>query len=124
MPIFDHSHPKTSNNKDDWNPVKYLNVLHHNRTQKQLQYFFLISFKNLTASFFGYFGHVWLLSSKIDNPTCGSFDLDELQNNSIHNLFSEILSKHCRLVTLSTLRMLDHSHHHALHVFMIMPITF
>ena len=37
--IFDHNHPKTSNNKHDWTPIKYLNVLHHNRTQKQ--YFFL-----------------------------------------------------------------------------------
>ena len=32
---------KTSNNKYDWTPIKYLNVLHHNRTQKQLQYFIL-----------------------------------------------------------------------------------
>ena len=35
--LKDHSHPKISNDKHDWNPVKYLNVLHHNRTQKQLQ---------------------------------------------------------------------------------------
>ena len=27
----------TSNNEHDWSPVKYLNVLHHNRTQKKLQ---------------------------------------------------------------------------------------
>ena len=32
---------KTSNNKYDWTPIKYLNVLHHNRTQKQFQYFIL-----------------------------------------------------------------------------------
>ena len=32
--LKDHSHPKISNDKHDWNPVKYLNVLHHNRTQK------------------------------------------------------------------------------------------
>ena len=32
----DHSVEKTSNNKQDWTPIKYLNVLHHNRTQKQL----------------------------------------------------------------------------------------
>ena len=61
--VFDHSHPKISNDKHDWNPVKYLNVLHHNRTQKLLQYFFLI-FNKLP---FWYFGHIWLLSSKIDN---------------------------------------------------------
>ena len=29
------SKPKTSD-KNDWTPIKYLNVLHHNRTQKQL----------------------------------------------------------------------------------------
>ena len=28
----------TNNNKHDWTPVKYLNVLNHNRTQKQLQH--------------------------------------------------------------------------------------
>ena len=26
----------TSNSEYDWTPVKYLNVLHHNRTQKRL----------------------------------------------------------------------------------------
>ena len=31
----------TSNNEDDWALVKYLNVFHHNRIQKQLQHFFL-----------------------------------------------------------------------------------
>ena len=35
-----HSHPETSNSKHDWNPAKYLNALHDNRTQKQLPYFF------------------------------------------------------------------------------------
>ena len=29
---------KASNNKQDWNLVKYLNDLHQNRTQKQLQH--------------------------------------------------------------------------------------
>ena len=29
---------KTSNNKYDWTPLNYLNVLHYNRTQKQLQH--------------------------------------------------------------------------------------
>ena len=38
---------KISNNKHDWNPIKYLSVLHQNRTQKeQLQYFFLLYCKN------------------------------------------------------------------------------
>ena len=30
------SKPKTSKNRHDWTPIKYLNVLHHNRIQKQL----------------------------------------------------------------------------------------
>ena len=30
-----------SNNQHDWTLVKYLNVLHHNKTQKQLRLFFL-----------------------------------------------------------------------------------
>ena len=30
---------KTRNNKHDWNSIKYLNVLCHNRTQKQLRCF-------------------------------------------------------------------------------------
>ena len=29
-----------SNNKHDWTHVKHLDVLHHNRTQKQLQHSF------------------------------------------------------------------------------------
>ena len=32
--IFHHNHPKTSNNKHDWTPIRYLNVLYHNRAQK------------------------------------------------------------------------------------------
>ena len=31
----------TSNNEHVWTTAKYLNVLHHNRTQKQLRHFFL-----------------------------------------------------------------------------------
>ena len=42
MPILDHNHLKTSNNEHDWKRVTYLNVLLDNRTQKQLQYSFLI----------------------------------------------------------------------------------
>ena len=36
---------KTSDNKHDWTPIKYLSVLHHNRTQKLLQQFFLNIFQ-------------------------------------------------------------------------------
>ena len=32
---------ETRNNKHDWTPIKYLNVFHHNRKQKQLQFSFL-----------------------------------------------------------------------------------
>ena len=32
--FFYHSHPNISNRKRDWTVVKYLNVLHHNSTQK------------------------------------------------------------------------------------------
>ena len=30
---------ETSNNEHDWTPVKYLNVLHHNRTQNSYHNF-------------------------------------------------------------------------------------
>ena len=67
---------KTSNNKHDWDHAKYMNILHQNRTQKQLQYFFLIYCKNLT-NFLFWVLWTYLLKSKIDNPTCWSFDLGE-----------------------------------------------
>ena len=41
----------------------------------------------------------------------------------MNSIMNSILQRHCKLVTLITLRMLDHAHHHALHFFMIMPIT-
>ena len=37
---MDKIRKKTSKSEHDWTPVKYLNVLHHNRTQKQSQQFF------------------------------------------------------------------------------------
>ena len=56
-----HSHPETSNNKHDWNPVKYLNVLHHNRAKSSCDTFSNI-LQNLsklpflsTLDMFGYF---------------------------------------------------------------------
>ena len=36
------------NNKHNWTPTKYLNVLHHNRAHKQLQYFFLYILQKIT----------------------------------------------------------------------------
>ena len=52
---------KTTNNEHDWTPIKYLNVLHHNKTQKQLGHFFLHLAKILSTSCFEYFGHIWPL---------------------------------------------------------------
>ena len=63
-PKFDHNHPKPSNYKHDLNPIKYLNVLHYNRTQKQWQPFLLCIAKIIRTFYFAYFGNVCLLSSK------------------------------------------------------------
>ena len=42
-----------SNNEHDWTAVKYLNVLHQNKTQKRLQhFFFLIYCKNIVRFLF------------------------------------------------------------------------
>ena len=38
QPTFKAASQKASNNKHDWTPVKYLSVLPHNKTQKQLQH--------------------------------------------------------------------------------------
>ena len=113
-PIFEQTRPKTSTNKHDWNPVKYLSVLHHNRTQKQLQYFCLIYCKNLANFLFWVFGNVWLLSSKVDNPICRSFDLDELQMNSIHNLFLRDIVKTLQTCYFEYFENAWSCHHHAL----------
>ena len=73
-------------------PVKYLNVLYHNRTN------------------FGYFGQVWPLPLKTIYQLVVTLMFICMQKmNSIPNLFFEILSRHCTLITLSTLRMLDHT---------------
>ena len=54
--------------------IKYLNDLHHNRTQKELQTFY-----------FGYFGHVWLLPSKMIKPSCRNFDVYLHAKNELHS---------------------------------------
>ena len=59
FPFLTHDHPTTSNNKHNWNPVTHLNVLHQNRTKKQLGYF-LIYWKNLTILIF------WVLWTCLD----------------------------------------------------------
>ena len=48
--------------------------------------FFLIYCKNLRTSYFGYFGHVWLLPSKVIMPTCRSFVFIYMQKNEFHSL--------------------------------------
>ena len=51
---------KTSNNEHDWIPIKYLNVLHHNRTTSSCNNIAKI----LPTSYFGYFGNAWPLPSR------------------------------------------------------------
>ena len=75
----------TYNNKYDWTLKKYLNVLHHNRMQKQLQYFSWYIAKILLTSYFVYFGHFWLLPSKILIPTCRNFDVYLHAKNELHS---------------------------------------
>ena len=84
-PIFDHNHQKTSNRKHDWTPIKYLNVLHHNRTQKQLQFFFLIYCKNITNFLFWI---LWPFPSKIIMQSFRNFDVCLYEKmKSISNFF-------------------------------------
>ena len=59
----------TRKNEHNWNPVKYLNVLHHSRTQNYIV-------KILLTSYFGYFGHVWSTPSTTIMPTCRNFDVN------------------------------------------------
>ena len=61
-------------------PIKYLNVLHHNRTQKQLWYFFRNIFRKMLPTFyFGYFGHVWSFPSKTVMPTLMFIYMQKIQ---------------------------------------------
>ena len=53
-----------TSNKYDWTSVKYLNVLHHNGTQKQFTILFLHIAKILPISYFGYSEQVWAPPSK------------------------------------------------------------
>ena len=57
----------TSNNKHDWNSKKYLNVLHHNRTQCSCNNFFLIYCKNITNFLFWVFWTCMATFIKKDN---------------------------------------------------------
>ena len=85
MPIFDHNHPKTSNNEHDRNPIKDINVLSHNRTQKQLQYVSFIYFKNSTNFIFWILWICLATFIKNDNLTCTSFDVYLHAKNELHS---------------------------------------
>ena len=84
-PIFDHNHPKTSNNKHDWTSVKYQNVLHHNRARKQLQYY-----KNISNFLFWVLWTCLAFSIKNEN-TNFDFYLHEKMNSTPN--FFEILQR-------------------------------
>ena len=90
--ISDHNYLKTSNSQHDWMLVKYLNIFHHNRTQKQLRHFFFLA-KIYPSSYFRYFGHVWSLPSKTIMPTCRNFDVYLHAKNELHSwlLFWDIV---------------------------------
>ena len=75
----------TSNKEHDWTPVKYLNVLHHSRTQNPLQHFFLNTLqKYYQLLIFRYFEHVWPLPSKTIMLACRSFDVYPYAKNQLH----------------------------------------
>ena len=75
----------TSNNKHDWTPVKYLNVLHQNRTQSSCDNFFLIYCKNITNFLFWVFWTCMATSSKRIIPTCRDFDVYLHVKNDHHS---------------------------------------
>ena len=58
---------RTSDNEGDCTHVKYLNVLHHNRTQGSCDNFFLIYWKNITKFLFWVFWICLATSTKKDN---------------------------------------------------------
>ena len=74
----------TSNNELDWASVKYLNVLHHNRTQKQLQHISLsILQKYYQIHILGTLDMSGHFHQKI-MPTCRNFDVYRDAKNEIH----------------------------------------
>ena len=85
--IASHNKQKQLSNRHDCTHVKYLNVLYNNRRKKCCNTFFLIYCKILPTSYFGYFGHVWPLASKMILPTCRNFDVYLDAKNSIPNFF-------------------------------------
>ena len=59
-----------SNNEHDWTLVKYLNVLHHNRTHSSWKKISWYITKILPFSYFGYFENVWPLPSTMIISAC------------------------------------------------------
>ena len=91
-PIFDHNHPKTSNNKHDWKRAKYLNVLRHKKTKKLLQYFFLNILQKFNKPLF--LGNLDLSGNFHQKSIIQLVEILILMNSkmsSIHNFFLEIL---------------------------------
>ena len=108
--IFDHNFLKTSNKHDkhDWTSIKYLNDLHHNRTQKQLQYFFLIYCRNI-ANFL--FQILWTCQAiSIKNDYANFYKLWYLSACKKWTPFLTSFLRYCKLVNWTTLRMLHHAH--------------
>ena len=103
------------NSKHDWNLVKYLNIWHHNKTQKQLWFFFLKFGKKL-ANFL--FRVLWKCLAFIKN---WQSDLQKFWSwwtpywNRFLTFFRDIV-KTLETWTLSTLRTLDQP--------ITMPLTF
>ena len=86
---------KTSNSEHEWTSVRYLIILHHNRRSLGIIWTY----------------YVWLLPSKTTMSTCRNSKLICMQKmNSILNFLFEILYGYCKLIILSTLRMIDHTH--------------
>ena len=73
---------------------KYLNILHHNRTQSSCHNFFLIIAKILPTSYFGYFRHLWPLLSKRIITTCRKFDVYQHAKNDLHSCL--LFSRYCK----------------------------
>ena len=98
---------ETSNNKHGWTPVKYLNVFHDNRRQKCCR----TLCKNITNFLFWVLSKYLATSIKNNNPNLKKLWCSSACKTWTPFLTSyfEILPRYCKLINLSTLRMLDHA---------------
>ena len=100
---------ETSNNKHGWTPVKYLNVFHQNRTQKCCN----TLWKNIINFLFWVFWTYLATSIKSNNPNLLKllmFICMKKMSSLPDFFFFVILKRYWKLITLSTLRMLDQTH--------------